>query len=323
MSFVEIPFEVEVNYAGWRLDRYLQQKIPRLSRERIKGIIRRGVRCDTRRLKPSTIITAGLRFQILKPVFDEPEVTTSGPVRILHDDAHLLILDKPAGLAVHPTARYSRHTITQWLADHAVGDDGIRPDLAHRLDRETSGVLACGRGLHATRRLKEAFRNRTPRKAYLALCEGRIAEDELELDAPMRLTERVKVYMEVHPEGLPSHTSVSVLRRGTLADGSPLTLVECRPTTGRQHQIRVHLKHAGFPLVGDKMYGRDIEAFLRFCDGEQTDEDRRLLRLPRQALHASFLELPHPATGEPFVVRSPLAPDLQAFCDEQVRWDDG
>lgn len=322
MSFIEIPFEVEQNYAGWRLDRYLQQKIPRLSRQRIQRIVKNGVRCETRKLKPSTSITAGLKFVVIKPVKDEVEVETSGPVRVLYDDAHLLVLDKPAGLAVHPSARYSRHTITQWMSDHALGEDGVRPDLGHRLDRETSGVLACGRGIAATRKLKHAFRERRVEKAYMALCEGRIEPDALELDAPMRLTERVKVYMEVHPDGLESHTSVSVLRRGTLADGSWVTLVECRPTTGRQHQIRVHLKHAGHPIIGDKMYGGEIEQFLRFCDGEQTDEDRARLRLPRQALHASRLRFPHPFSGETLVVEAPLAEDIQAFCDEHVTWEE-
>lgn len=321
MPVVEIPFEVEQNYAGWRLDRYLQQKIPRLSRQRIQRIVKVGLRCETRRLKPSTTITAGLKFVLIKPVQDEVEVETSGPVRILYDDPHIVVLDKPAGLAVHPSARYVKHTITQWLSENAVGEDGVRPDLAHRLDRETSGVLLCGRGIAATSRLKASFRQRKVEKAYMALCEGRIEADAMELDAPMRLTERVKVIMEIHPDGLDSHTSVSVLRRGVLTDGSPVTLVECRPKTGRQHQIRVHLKHAGFPIIGDKIYGGEIEQFLRFCDGEQTDEDRARLRLPRQALHASRLELPHPATGQPLVIEAPLAPDIQAFCDEQVTWE--
>ena len=322
MPVVEIPFEVEQNYAGWRLDRYLQQKIPRLSRARIQKIIKVGVKCESRPVKPATIVTAGLRFVIVKPVEDEAEVETSGPVGVLHDDEHLIVLDKPAGLAVHPSARYFKHTITNWLSQNALGADGVRPDLAHRLDRETSGVLACGRGVAATRALKLAFAKRKTEKSYLALCEGRIAEDALELNAPMRLTERIKVIMEVHPDGMPSHTSVRVLRRGKLNDGSAVTLVECRPKTGRQHQIRVHLAHAGHPILGDKIYLAGLEQFLRFCDGNQTEEDRARLRLPRHALHAWKLGFPHPATGETTTVEAPLAPDLQAFCDDEVRWDD-
>jgi 23S rRNA pseudouridine1911/1915/1917 synthase len=320
---IHVLFEVEQNYAGWRLDRYLQQKIPRLSRNRIQQLIRDKLRCDARPLKPSSTVTAGLRFHLLKDVDDEPEPEARDAIQVLHDDEHLIVLDKPAGLAVHPSARYFRHTVTQWLADHARGPDGIRPDLAHRLDRETSGVLACGRGVAATRRLKLAFARRETEKAYLALVRGRIeTQGWFSLDAPMRLTEHVKVVMEVHPAGMPSLTECRVLERGVFTrDGEGCSLVECRPRTGRQHQLRVHLAHAGHPIVGDKIYGRPLEAFLRFCKDEATDDDVRDLRLGRHALHAWKLVVPHPATGAPLPLEAPLATDLRAFVEAEVRWD--
>jgi 23S rRNA pseudouridine1911/1915/1917 synthase len=321
MPVVEVPFEVEQNYDGWRLDRYLQQKITRLSRARIQKLIHERLRAD-RPLKPSSAVRTGLRFVLLKDVQDEAEPEIDEPVRILHDDPALLVLAKPAGLAVHPSARYFRHTVTQWLSDHATGPDGRRPDLAHRLDRETSGVLACGRGVEATRALKMAFAKRDIGKSYLALCVGRVKDDAFEIDSPLKLTETVKVIMEVHPQGLPSFTGVRVLRRGRLADGEGVTLVECLPKTGRQHQIRVHLQSIGHPIVGDKIYGGPVEQFLRFCSGEQTDEDRARLRHPRHALHAHKLTLPHPVTRRPMTFEAPLAGDLQRFCDEQVTWDD-
>jgi len=115
MPVVEVPFEVEQNYEGWRLDRYLQQKITRLSRARIQRLIKERLRCDTQALKPSSAVRAGMKFVLLKDVDDEAEPTLSGPIGILHDDAHLIVLDKPAGLAVHPSARYYKHTVTQWL----------------------------------------------------------------------------------------------------------------------------------------------------------------------------------------------------------------
>jgi 23S rRNA pseudouridine1911/1915/1917 synthase len=322
MQVVEVPFEVEQNYDGWRLDRYLQQKITRLSRARIQRIIRERLRCDARPLKPSSAVRAGMRFVLLKDVDDEKEPVLSGPVRVLHDDAHLIVLDKPAGLAVHPSARYYRNTVTQWLTDNALGADGARPDLAHRLDRETSGVLACGRGIASTRALKAAFRSRRIDKSYLALTVGRIERDAFSIDIPMRLTEDVKVIMETHPDGMPSVTDIRVLRRGRLrSDGVGVSLVECLPKTGRQHQIRVHLHAIGHPIIGDKIYGAGTERFLRFCRGEQTEEDRQALRLPRHALHAWKLSLPHPATGVPQEFQAPLAPDLQKFSDEQVDWN--
>ncbi len=321
MPLVEVPFEVEQNYEGWRLDRYLQQKMRRLSRARIQQIIRQSLRCDTRPLKPSSQVRGGLRFVLLKDVDDELEPEVSGPVRILHDDAHLLVLDKPAGLAVHPSARYYRHTITQWLSANACDEDGNRPDLAHRLDRETSGVLVCVRGADAARALKRSFERRDIHKTYLALASGHIERDSFTIDKPMRLTEDVKVIMEIHPEGLPSVTDVRVLRRGHIrSDGHPVTLVECRPKTGRQHQIRVHLLAIGHPILGDKIYSGDVDRFLRFCAGEQTEVDRQALRIPRHALHAWKLSLLHPATGERQAFEAPLAPDLQRFCDEEVAW---
>jgi 23S rRNA pseudouridine1911/1915/1917 synthase len=322
MPIIEVPFEVEQNYDGWRLDRYLQQKITRLSRARIQVLIRERLRCETRSLKPASPVRPGLKFVLLKDVDDEAEPLASGPIGILHDDPHLLVLDKPSGLAVHPSARYFRHTVTQWMLEHALGPDGVRPDLGHRLDRETSGVLACGRGIAATRALKFSFARRETEKTYLALTEGRIARDALSIDTPMRLTETVKVIMEIHPEGLPSLTDVRVLRRGTFrSDGKGVTLVECRPKTGRQHQIRVHLKSVGHPIVGDKIYGGEVEQFLRFCRGEQTEADRDLLRMPRHALHAAKLTLPHPITRVITSFEAPLAPDLQRFCDEAIAWD--
>jgi 23S rRNA pseudouridine1911/1915/1917 synthase len=298
MPVIEVPFEVESNYAGWRLDRYLQQKISRLSRNRIQKLIHERLRCPTKSLKPSSAVTTGLRFVLLKDVDDEPEPEAKEAIEVVYDDPHLIVLNKPTGLAVHPSARYFKHTVTQWLSDHARGEDGKRPDLAHRLDRETSGVLACGRGVAANRALKFAFARRQTEKTYLALAVGRVERDAFDIDLAMKLTEHVKVVMEINPDGMASLTQVRVLKRGFFKrDGAGCTLVECRPKTGRQHQIRVHLAAVGHPIVGDKIYGCPLEQFLRFCAGAQTDDDRAQLRHFRHALHASQLVVPHPATG--------------------------
>jgi 23S rRNA pseudouridine1911/1915/1917 synthase len=119
--------------------------------------------------------------------------------------------------------------------------------------------------------------------------------------------------MHVDPGGLPSFTEFEVLGRRAAPDGTPVALLACRPRTGRQHQIRAHLHHAGLPLVGDKIYGADERIFDRFTRHALTDEDRAVLRLPRQALHAARLELPHPRTGETVRLEAPLPPDLAAF----------
>jgi 23S rRNA pseudouridine1911/1915/1917 synthase len=308
---VRVGFTVEPNYAGWRLDRYLQEKIPRLSRERIQYLVEHRLEsADGRRLKPSTRVVPGLAFVLLKNAEPEPDAPLD--FGVVHDDGSLLVVDKPAGLPVHPTARYSAHTFTSAAR---LRYPHRKVDPAHRLDRETSGLLACGTAPEWTRKLKRAFAEGEVRKTYLALAHGEPREARFTVDAPLAITGQsaVRVRMHVAEGGLPSVTDFEVLERRREADGGPIALLACSPRTGRQHQIRAHLLHAGLPLVGDKIYGFDEWIFDRFTRREMTDEDRAALRLPRQALHAWRLELPHPRTGERIALESPLAPDLAAF----------
>jgi 23S rRNA pseudouridine1911/1915/1917 synthase len=311
MQVVRVRFTVEPNYAGWRLDRYLQEKIPRLSRERVQHLIQHRLECpDGRRLKPATRVVPGLAFALLKDAEPEPEVPLE--FGIVHDDGALLVVDKPAGLPVHPTARYSANTFTS-VARLRFPERKVDP--AHRLDRETSGLLACGSAPEWTTRLKRAFADGKVSKTYLAVADGRPAEGRFTVDAPLALTlaSTVRVRMHVFAGGLPSVTDFEVLERRAAPDGAPVALLACRPRTGRQHQIRAHLHHAGLPLVGDKIYGEDEGIFDRFTKRAMTDDDRARLRLPRQALHAWRLELPHPRTGERVALEAPLPPDLAAF----------
>jgi len=313
MPVVRVPFTVEPNYAGWRLDRYLQEKIRRLSRERIQRLIETRIEHEgPSRLKPATRVTAGMRFSILKDADPEPE--TPMVFGVVFDDERLLVVDKPAGLPVHPTARYAEHTFTA-LAKAAFPARKVDP--AHRLDRETSGLMACGCAPRFTRALKASFAAGRVTKAYLALVQGDPGRDRFSVEAPLSLTgaSGVKVRMHVTEGGLPSHTDFEVLGRRRAADGTPVALVACHPRTGRQHQIRAHLHHAGLHLVGDKIYGHDEMVFDRFTKGAMTADDHARMRLPRQALHAWRLELPHPRTGERVALECPLAADLQAFWD--------
>jgi 23S rRNA pseudouridine1911/1915/1917 synthase len=308
---VRVRFTVEPNYAGWRLDRYLQEKIPRLSRERIQHLIENRLESDDgRRLKPATRVAPGLSFALLKTAEPEPEVPLD--FGVVHDDGALLVVDKPAGLPVHPTARYSAHTFTS-AAKLRFPDRKVDP--AHRLDRETSGLLACGSAPEWTKKLKRAFADGAVAKTYLALAAGRPPEERFTVDAPLAITlaSAVRVRMHVWAGGQPSVTEFEVLERRTAADGAPVTLLACHPRTGRQHQIRAHLHHAGLPLVGDKIYGPDEGIFDRFTRHEMTDDDRTALRLPRQALHAWRLELPHPKTGVRLALETPLPADLAEF----------
>lgn len=308
---VRIRFVVERNYAGWRLDAYIQQKLRRLAPERIPELIATRLETeDGSRLGPDSLVTPGLAFALLKDV--EPEPETPLDFGVVHDDGKLLVVDKPAGLPVHPTARYFAHTFTT-IARKRFPEGKIDP--AHRLDRETSGLLACGTAPEWTRALKRSFADGRVEKAYLALTLGWPAEDRFAVDAPLALTlqSEVRVRMHVHPDGQPSRTEFEVLERRTAPDGARIALVACVPRTGRQHQIRAHLLAAGTPVVGDKIYGPDELIFDRFTKRAMTPADLATLRLPRQALHAWKLTLPHPATRELVALECPLPPDLAEF----------
>lgn len=309
-NIIEVEFVVEPNYAGWRLDRYLCEKIPRLSRTRVQRIIERDLVCE-RKLKPSSLVTAGLRFRLRRRVLDEPEVPGPDALREVYRDDHLLVLDKPAGLPIHPTARYHHATLVAQLKGR-YGPD-FRADPAHRLDRETSGLLVCARTLETSRALMRAFQGGQVHKEYLALCEGQ-PEADFEVDAPISEgTDLIRIAVRIDREGgKPAQTAFRVERRFE-RDGARFALLRCFPRTGRQHQIRIHLHTAGFPLVGDKMYGPDPGYFDRFSRRQLEPEAWARLRLPRHALHAAKVSFRHPATGEDLVLESPLPEDLAAF----------
>src|SRR6201987_3687113 len=177
-GFVDVTFTVEPNYAGWRLDRYLCEKIRRLSRTRVQRILERSLVAD-RPLKASTRVHPGLTFRLRRRAPVEPDVPQH--VVELSLAPHVLVLDKPAGLPIHPTARYHHNTLVK-LLERKLGP-GLRADPAHRLDRETSGLLVCGRGPEASRARMRAFQSGSVHKEYLAVVEGQ-PPDEFSLDAP-------------------------------------------------------------------------------------------------------------------------------------------
>ena len=321
-----VDYEVEPNYAGWTLAAYVTEKLKReLPGDRLERMLRsRALVHGEAELLPETKVWPGLRFSLRKR--SPGDSGEPPPLTVVYDDEALLVIDKPAGLALHPTARYHLTTLT-WALEHrhrnAAGD---KPDPAHRLDRETSGLVACGRNPGFTRRLKKAFAARQVSKAYLALCEGAPPGETFEVQAPLVVGGgKVKVKARVDPEGAPSQTHFEVVARYQDAAGAPLTLLRCVPLTGRQHQIRAHLQAAGFPLVGDKLYGPSEEIFLRLAesggspsppgtfDALITPDEQAALRLWRQALHAAELVVPHPATGAPVHLTSPLPADIRDF----------
>jgi 23S rRNA pseudouridine1911/1915/1917 synthase len=302
-----VQYEVEPNYAGWTLADYVLEKLKRpVSPDRLQRMLRsRALVHGEPELLPETRIWPGLRFALRKR--SPGDAGEPLPLQVVFEDEAILVIDKPAGLAIHPTARYHVTTLTWALAARHRNAAGEKPDPAHRLDRETSGLVACGRNTLFTSNLKAQFAGRRVGKSYLALVEGAPLDDGFAIDYPLKVGGgRVKVKVNVDPEGAASATSCEVLERYHDAAGKPLSLLRCIPLTGRQHQIRAHLHAAGYPLVGDKLYGPSEEIFLRLAEsggspaptGEFDDlitsEERTALRLPRQALHASTLSFAHP-----------------------------
>lgn len=300
-------FTVEANYAGWRLDKYLSEKINRLSRTRIQAIIMRDLQSEVP-LKSSTHVWPGLTFALRKRAALEPKVPSPEELRQLYVDEDILVLDKPAGLPVHPSARYQRNTLTAQI----IAKFGFRAEPAHRLDRETSGLIVCARTSAASRALGIAFQDGAVTKEYLALVVG-WPDDAFEVDAPIsKGTEAVRIAVCIDPLGAPAQTRFLCEARFSNAD-SRFALVRCFPMTGRQHQIRIHAAHCGHPLVGDKMYGGHPAYFDRFSKGLLTAVDWEALQLPRHALHAARLAFAHPRDKRPMVFSSPLPDDLAAF----------
>ena len=322
-----VAYVVEPNYAGWTLAAYVREKMKRPpDPDRMEKMLRGRslVHQEPLPLLPETLVWPGLRFGLRRRFPGDEGEPPEVPV-VYSDDA-LLIVDKPAGLALHPTARYFRSTLTWVLENRHRSEGGQKPDPAHRLDRETSGLVACGRTPRHTKALKAAFAARLVDKAYLALCEGAAAAETFEIELPLAVgTPKIKVKVRVDPAGAQARTSCSVEARYRDPAGRPLTLVRCVPQTGRQHQLRVHLAAVGLPLVGDKIYGPDEGIFLRLAESDgrpppagQFDErigpdERALLRLWRHTLHAAELIVPHPESGARLRFTAPLPADVTAL----------
>ncbi|HTD85760.1 MAG TPA: RluA family pseudouridine synthase [Candidatus Binatia bacterium] len=206
---------------------------------------------------------------------------------IIHEDADLLVINKPAGLACHPTKGDAYSSLISRVRLH-VGTE-IHPQLINRLDRETSGVTLVAKNASAALALRRAWEKREVQKVYLAIVHGHVLEDGV-IDAPLGRDEAsaIAIKDKVRDDGAASVTGYRVLSRFERAEGA-FSLLEVQPLTGRKHQIRIHLGHIGHPIVGDKMYGLDEGMYLDFVKCRLTDEQRRKLILPHQALHASSL----------------------------------
>jgi 23S rRNA pseudouridine1911/1915/1917 synthase len=299
--------------AGMRLDLFVQTQLKRTSRTRTQAIIRRSAfDAAGKKLSSNDRVVAEQRVLLWREPWDEVAVPTELPV--IYEDDHFFAIAKPAGVPVHPTARYHRNTVVKLLSLSRQGESFT---LAHRLDRETSGVLLLAKTREADRGIKRQLEQRASvEKTYLAITWGPPREDSFRLDLPLEIdeTSRLRVRMRVAApgSGLSAATRFAVLARARRADRD-YALVRCDLETGRQHQIRVHLAAIDCPVVGDKLYGPDPEIFARGADQALTDQDRALLELDRHALHAWRLGFDHPVLGHRVTIDAPIADDLAAF----------
>ncbi len=314
-----VTHEVGPNQQGMRLDAFLKDRYSKRSREQIKRAIdsgaitvKRGQGLTVGRLKPSSQLIPGDQVLVLSEKKPEPEV--SFDYKILFEDEHLFVVDKPPNLPVHPAGKYFFNTLQTHLKNQ--GRDYY---LVHRIDKETSGILVMTKTLEACTRLTQQFADRTTEKRYFAVTHGITPEDFSVDKALMRSTNsKIELKMTTGLESEGAQTAFTGFKR--LETAGNFSLVECFPKTGRQHQIRVHLDSVGHPLVGDKLYGLpELEAEPFFNrDGSIRQEILDKLILPRHALHAAGIRFDHPITGERVEVRCGLPRDLRDFLDSHT-----
>jgi 23S rRNA pseudouridine1911/1915/1917 synthase len=292
---------------GERLDRYVADCLPDLSRSYVQDLIADGaVLVDGYVRKPKFKITPG---QIVTVALPEPETIEIAPepipLDIRYEDADVIVLDKPAGLVVHPAPGHPRGTLVNALLHHApeisLGGSN-RPGIVHRLDKDTSGLMVVAKTDRAQAALLKQWADRSVTKRYLALARGVVEADEGTIDAPIGRDQANRQRMAVAQNGRPAVTHFTVLRR--FADA---TLLDLDLETGRTHQIRAHLAFIGHPLVGDPIYGGRVRA--------------GTVEAPRQFLHAARLGFMLP-DGEPVSFVSALPSDLQAVVDRLVEDDE-
>ena len=293
-----IYFEVAPDEDGLRLDLFLAGKLENVSRSAVKDAIKHGyVRVNEHVCqRPSRRIKAGEVVGWYAPI--KPLLVPSAiSVPIIYEDDQVVVVDKPAGMVVHPGAGTDGGTLVEGLLaarDLPVDDDPSRPGVVHRLDKETTGIIVVAKTPQALSSLKRQFASREVTKFYLALVEGNIEEEEGLIDAPVGRDPARPRIMAVTPRGRPAKTAFRVLER--LPRG---TLLLLRPKTGRTHQLRVHMHYIGHPIVGDPLYGSEGEHMF---------------------LHAWRIAFVHPITGEQMRFEAPVPPWFPEYPYEELPW---
>lgn len=310
------PEPVLAEETGTRLDKWLSERLPDLSRTRVKALIDGGmVRMNGQTIADASArVKPGQTFEVTVPpdAPAEPEPQAMD-LTIIYEDDDLIVIDKPAGLVVHPAPGSPDHTLVNALLAHCgdslSGIGGVRrPGIVHRLDKDTSGLMVAAKNDRAHASLSAQFAAHTLDRAYQAVVWGLPSPSQGEITGNIGRSPHDRKKMALLPSGgKTALTRYKVLR--SFAHGA-VSLVECRLATGRTHQIRVHMTSQGHPLVGDQTYGRQRSQRLKPLSPEARD---RLFSFPRQALHAYLLGFSHPSTGERLSFERGIAYDINAL----------
>jgi 23S rRNA pseudouridine1911/1915/1917 synthase len=318
-------FHADPAAAGLRLDQYLAQAIPDISRARVQLLIDSGqVRVNNLPAKPKTKLLGGEAIEIEGEPRPEPlhAIPEDIPLDILHEDKYLAVINKPAGMMVHAGSgstddARNRGTLVNALLFHLnqLSDVGgeLRPGIVHRLDKQTSGIILVAKDDSTHRKLGDMFSTRRIAKTYLALVHGHLAKDDITVNLPIArdLVRRIRMTTR-RADGRTAVSHVHVLERIATPYG-PFSLVEVRIETGRTHQIRVHMQSLGHPVVGDHLYGAPHKI-------QNPSDPDNPLELTRNFLHAARLSFTHPQTAKPMDLEAPLPPELATFL-ETLRGD--
>lgn len=304
-------FVIRKEASTQRLDVYLHKRLPEYSRTLLQRFIKEGrVTVNDATSKASYELNVGDRIHVSVPGILEPQVIPADlPLNILYEDDHLLALNKPPQMVVHPAQGHWEDTIVNALLHHCKvlpsTDDIYRPGIVHRLDKNTSGVLLAAKTARAHMALSEQFAERSIEKEYRAIVEGEVAFDEDVIDKAIARHRKHFDMMAVVKPGLgkPAQSRYKVLERFR-----GFTYVAVFPLTGRTHQIRVHLASIGHPCVADEVYG--AKPGLRSADLVPDDADPTRILFARQALHAHRIAFDHPITGARVAFEAPLADDM-------------
>jgi 23S rRNA pseudouridine1911/1915/1917 synthase len=293
---------------GERVDKALADKLPAFSRAQIQRLIQDGrVRIGGTAVKASYRLGGGEQVVVdIPPVEDTDLIPQEIPLDILYEDEDLLVVNKPAGMVVHPAAGHQSGTLVNAILAHCPDLPGIggerRPGIVHRLDKDTSGLILVAKNDRALRFLQAQFKKRTVEKVYLALCDGHFHGAEAMIDGPIGRDPKNRKRMAVIPPNAPHSARPAQTKMRLLDYYGGYSLLECRPLTGRTHQIRVHLAFAGYPVVGDQIYGRRKQSLLA----------------GRHFLHAAGLTFERPSDGREMTFRAKLPGELQELLDRLI-----